>query len=47
MLINSTKTLISARNDRLVIENKIFELFSVEEIRNVLEQNELKGQMIK
>jgi len=47
MLINSTKTLINARNERLIIENKIFDLFSKEEIRNVLEQNELKGQMIK
>jgi len=47
MLINSTKTLIQARDDRLVIENKIFDLFNNAEIRNVLTLKDLKIMMIK
>lgn len=47
MLINSTKTLIQARDDRLLIENKIFDLFNNAEIRDVLTDKELKNMMIK
>lgn len=47
MLINSTKTLIQAREDRLVIENKIFDLFNKEQIRDVLTDKDLKNMMIR